>query len=630
MHFDFHTSPGISDLFANFNAENFADKLKQNHVEYINFTARCNMGYSYYNTKIGKKYNGLTRDILKEVLDACHKRNIGVTAYINGGLDHEMMAEHADWCRMNAHGVIYDDDRKNNFFRTCCYNSGYGEHLIGEIKEIAAYDIDGLFVDCMVDRVCYCSNCVKDMRRKGVDDSSEDAVLEYQHSVKMNMAKKIKEVATEVSGRDLMFYFNGVPWREDLHTHAEIECLTGSKVWGYDYFYAVAPYARTRFENLLLMSGRFQIGWGDFGGIKSLCSMQEDLYSAIMNGFELSFGDHLHPVDGLENEVIERIGKVFAEKMLYEPFTEGSKNIAEIGVLAEVDSFQADPYLQGVCKMLCDLHLLYNIYNENANLSGVKLLILPKKFILTEKLRRLLSEYKNQGGKFLFFGDAINTGADFGVLDFIQIKGKDDSDNAYFTFGDSGMRWAMYYPALIIKNISGKEISRYVGKRFNMLFDGRQELFYRPQGEITEFSAAVLGENSGCVCFDVSKAYLDCFLPETRFLVKNLIDGLLPIKFVECKDIPIYAQIAVAKKKEDLIVHVKADYPEIKMGRGIIEAHTYLKSTEISVEGEYGVRMLPYLEPVEGRIENGRTVFKTGDFSGYKSFLLTKPVSDPL
>ncbi|MBQ7163726.1 MAG: beta-galactosidase, partial [Clostridia bacterium] len=78
MHFDFHTSPGISDLFANFNAENFADKLKQNHVEYINFTARCNMGYSYYNTKIGKKYNGLTRDILKEVLDACHKRDIGV------------------------------------------------------------------------------------------------------------------------------------------------------------------------------------------------------------------------------------------------------------------------------------------------------------------------------------------------------------------------------------------------------------------------------------------------------------------------------------------------------------------------------------------------------------------------
>ena len=59
LHFDFHTAPGIPNLFADFDAERFADQLVDAHVEYINFTARCNMGFSYYNTKVGKKYAGL-------------------------------------------------------------------------------------------------------------------------------------------------------------------------------------------------------------------------------------------------------------------------------------------------------------------------------------------------------------------------------------------------------------------------------------------------------------------------------------------------------------------------------------------------------------------------------------------
>jgi hypothetical protein len=62
MHFDFHTMPGHTKLMQGFDAEAFADKLQENHVKYINFTARCNIGFSYYDTKVGKKYPGLQRD----------------------------------------------------------------------------------------------------------------------------------------------------------------------------------------------------------------------------------------------------------------------------------------------------------------------------------------------------------------------------------------------------------------------------------------------------------------------------------------------------------------------------------------------------------------------------------------
>jgi hypothetical protein len=58
------------------------------------------------------------------------------------------------------------------------------------------------------------------------------------------------------------------------------------------------------------------------------------------------------------------------------------------------------------------------------------------------------------------------------------------------------------------------------------------------------------------------------------------------------------------------------------MIRGIIEEHVYMKSVPVSLAGEYQVYALPEMVKVESRTENGRTLFETGDFLGYKAFLL--------
>ena len=39
LHFDFHTPPGVKNIFGNFDAEKFADQLKSTHVEYVNITS---------------------------------------------------------------------------------------------------------------------------------------------------------------------------------------------------------------------------------------------------------------------------------------------------------------------------------------------------------------------------------------------------------------------------------------------------------------------------------------------------------------------------------------------------------------------------------------------------------------
>ena len=114
-HFDFHTSPGVHNILENFDADRFAGQLEAAHIEYVNLAARCNMGYSYYNTKVGKKYAGLgERDPLLEAINACRKRGIGITAYLNIGLDHELAADHLDWNKVGRDGRIYLDNKKSN------------------------------------------------------------------------------------------------------------------------------------------------------------------------------------------------------------------------------------------------------------------------------------------------------------------------------------------------------------------------------------------------------------------------------------------------------------------------------------------------------------------------------------
>ena len=626
IHYDFHTSPGIKNIFGNFDSEKFAEQLKGANVEYVNVTARCNMGYSYYNTKVGKKYEGLgDRDPLLEMIESCHKRNIGVTAYINVGLDHELAADNLGWNKVNHDGKVYVLDKKSNFFRSMCYNSPYRQHFLSEIREICEYDIDGLFIDCFTVHECYCPACTAGMLKRGINTGDGSAVSKYQCAVRNEFAAEIKEAMGDKKDRVKLF-FNGLSWSSPLLTHAEIECLTTDPLWGYDFFDFTAAYTRTLYSDRVYMSGRFQKSWGDFGGIKPVASMQNDLYDAMMNSFAISFGDHLHPVDGFENEVASRIGTVMEEKLGYEKYVTGSDNIVEVGMLVPANKLtrQIPTFVKGAVRMFKELKLTYNIYDENGcfEKDGVKLLVLGEYFDMPEALSKRVIDFAQNGGRLLFTGSAVNLGKELGLLDYVEPVGRDTSDNAYYTSDGSDMRWAMYSPSLLMKRLGGEEVAKYVSKVSNFIWDGRQSYFYRPQGEATEYSAALINENSACICFDIFNAYIDNFLIEHRELVGKLIDSLLPQKLVYAPNMPKTATVALTKNSEHTVFHVKCTYPEHKMRQGIIEEHNYMKSVQVSLLGEYKVLALPELKEIDCCVKDGRTVFETSDILGYKAFLL--------
>ena len=50
IHLDFHTSPMIGEIGAEFDAEEFAETLKKAHVNSINLFTKCHHGMFYYPT----------------------------------------------------------------------------------------------------------------------------------------------------------------------------------------------------------------------------------------------------------------------------------------------------------------------------------------------------------------------------------------------------------------------------------------------------------------------------------------------------------------------------------------------------------------------------------------------------
>ena len=137
IHIDFHTMPGVKDFAKEIDAARIADMFSSAHVTWVNLFARCNIGFSYYPTKVGIPYPGLQRDLLGELIEACHKKCIGVTAYLNIDLDHELFRLHPEYCRVNQDGSIIEQSIVgNNFYRSGCLNGAYRDHLLAEIREI--------------------------------------------------------------------------------------------------------------------------------------------------------------------------------------------------------------------------------------------------------------------------------------------------------------------------------------------------------------------------------------------------------------------------------------------------------------------------------------------------------------
>ncbi len=621
VHIDFHTMPGVEDFSANMSGESIAQTLADAHVDYVNMFARCNLGFSYYNTKIGTKYPGFEGDLLGDTIRECHKRGIGVTAYINGGLNHQAMFNHPEFMRINKNGQVYEENPiMNHYYRSGCWNTGYRAYLMEEIKEVLELKPDGIFIDCMIQRPCYCPKCITKMKALGIDIDDDQAVFAYAVDLLHEVFAEIRDLVP----KELRLYINSYPFEGMLEyqRHAEVECLPTYR-WGFDFMPAQGPYHRCTAKgmDLIYMTGRMVTCWGDYSGSKPVAAMENDVYDALMYGYVPSMGDNMHPRDGLDQTLYRNLGKIYEYVMEMEPWVEGNVPATEVAILrnkicAENVLTPVSVSDKGVARMFSELKICYDVVNEDLDFSGYKLLVLPDNIKITDQLYAKLEQFE---GSILSTGRSLRAGK---VWDYIDSFEPDESTDPFYRYNGEvyGGRHAG------VKMKSDCSISEYIAPYFDKHYDHIHGYFYITPDQPTGHSAIAKKGNRAHICFNIFESYMEFGALFYKELIKDLLKDLLPEQLIDGKELPSTARATLMRGEKGDILHIKVTFPEHWGDRGIIDEHIELPGGKtVSVMGEYREAVtLPDQKPVECCIENGRTLVTLPQIKGYLPILLKK------
>jgi len=625
VHLDFHTMPDIHDFGANFDAEKFARTLKDAKVEYINAFAKCNIGFAYYPTKIGIPHPHMKFDMFGQIVEECHKLGIGVFAYFNIGLDHEMARKHREWCVVNKEGQVIYGDRTANFFRMMCINSGYREYILSMIKEVLEkYPVDGVFLDSVVVNPCYGNECNEGMRQCGMNPLDDKDVYDFARERVIDFCKEVKKI----SGNDKFLYFKGLTPgdAEGLNTHEGVVCLPGA--WSYDYFPAHVAYVRNLGRQTWYMTGRFHADWGDFGGLKSKASLENDCWDAISNAVTTFVGDHMHPGYGLEPAVYKMIGEVYSEIEKYEPWTDYAKAVADIGILAPTDGNLGENHL-GVVRMLGELKYTYDIVNENMDISKYKVIILPDNITISPVLKKKLEAHLAKGRSIISSGySGLNTEKTGFELDAwnMEYEGPDPWNSSYFkmrvdTDGDiPDMPCAIYNQGIFIQTREGvHSIADYYQPYFNRHWDGFHGYFYTPPEKYAGRPAIAKSGNVVQICFNIFTAYYQYAMPAHKYVIKYCLKELLHEPVIKCENIPSTARVTVTEKDNLRMIHVKLTHPEQRGRYNVIEERPVLTNGVVKLKGESvkSVYIAPNKEPLDYEIIDGYICIRLPEINGY-------------
>jgi len=634
-------------FLSEFSIEEYVENLKTAKIQNAMIYLQSHVGLCYYPTKIGIPYPGMKGDMFGDILHECHKRGIGVTAYLNGGLDEEGCRLHRDWCRVKMNRENIQDACKISWEmeRRPCINSPFRDYLKALVCEVVERypEVDGLFIDCMAPDPCYGNECMEAIRDKGGDPTDQKQVKQFARESLVQLWQELKEIA---GGRRLIINSNP-QWRvRNINSHIEIECLPTSGVWNYEFFPAQAAFCRKLGKEVVYMTGRFQKSWGDIGGLRTKASLENDMWDAISNAFDCSIGDHMHPAEILDEQVYGMVREIYGELEKLDPWTDGAVYQADIAVLIPElmteKSYWWPGQFNAAARMLSELKYTYDFINETMDFSEYKLIILPDNIRFTKELSDKVSAYISGGGKILATGssgliqgknemeptDGLKFPKEWGMT----CAGLHKQTTYYYQASEEtksvfgSFRYSMYAEGICLNPPEQGKVFAWQIKPYRMeSWDGfhldgaDMNERYNPPEKATGMAVAAI---SGSVChisFEVFKAYSEKMYSAHRELVGYCISQLLHDPSFICKGIPVSGRVTLTKKENLRMLHVKVTYPEIRGKLGMIDDHNYLPAGAcIILEGECkAVYTAPDKHPVVYEIKDGKTIISLPEIHGY-------------
>ncbi|HVU10441.1 MAG TPA: alpha-amylase family protein [Phototrophicaceae bacterium] len=485
IHLDFHTSELIVGIGDRFDPDEFADTLVKAHVNSITCFARCHHGMIYYDTQKfpERRHPHLTRNLLKEQIDACHARDIRVPIYITVQWDQFTANEHPEWLALDADGKVKGTPPyEAGFYRYQCVNSPYFDFLKAHVDEVMSLlPTDGIFFD-IVQPLDDSSKWTRaQMVAAGLEPSDEAGRKRFGIEVINTFEREMTAFVRERSQDCTIFYNAGhVGPRHraalDAFSHFEVESLP-SGGWGYSHFPLASRYARTLGHEVLGMTGKFHTSWGDFHSYKNKAALQFECFHMLANGAKCSIGDQLHPNGVLDAATYDLIGTVYGEVEQKEQWV--GTPLAEVGIFTpeEFTREQLPTAASGANRIMQEGAQQYDFIDSAANFMNYHVLILPDNIPVSEPFTQKLNDYLAHGGSLIAsYQSGMDADHTRFTLDALGVEYRGDapySPDFILPRGEIGTglpesEHVMYKRGLEVKTLDGTEI---LANTINSYFD---------------------------------------------------------------------------------------------------------------------------------------------------------------
>lgn len=623
LFFDFHTMPANPDVGKAFDTDAITDWIKECGVDFIVFPARCNLGTAYYPTKLGVPHAAMEGDLYGDLVEACHAKDIAISAYINVGLSHEESYRHRDWTVLQADGRTYREPFGNSFFRQMCYNTGYADHVVGMACEVAEwYGVDGFFFDCFHTGPCIGVECMEKMKEEGVDFTDSVQLNDFNYRKMLTMGRKLSEAIRAINP-ELLLYFNGIDYeaQAEFGSYLELECLPQGG-WGYELLPMVARYMRTLGKPILNMTGRFQKSWGDFGGVRTKPSVEFDCIYGIANGVPPTIGDHFHPRGDLNRAVMTMDKAVYTDLRPLQPWIDGAEPVVEManvmkcgypgygwsGGTRPQEKALAVQATKSATRVLCELKMQFDNVTMAASWDKYSVLVLPDEIEVNAEMAGRLQAHLDRGGAIISTGcSGLDETRSRFVLDAwgVDYQGDDPFDPAYiefgpeFTTGMPDMPVTLYERGTDITAKPGTEVlATITAPYYNNEWDGRHGFRYTPPDKDTGRPAVTVCGRVAQVSHPVFRTYFTSGALPMRQIVSNLLDRFLPEPLTRAPGAPAFSRVTVTSQPGRRMVYVLAYLPESRgAGVNMIEEPIELNDFTVSLRLDGRVPKKVYLAP---------------------------------
>jgi hypothetical protein len=590
VHLDFHTSPHIPDVGADWDPDDFIQTLQRARVNSITVFAKCHHGMNYYPSKIGPVHPSLQFDLLGAQIEACHAVGIRCPIYVSVVWDVSAAERHPEWRQIDIHGRQvgrgpFDAPRnmEGPAWPWLCVNNGYADELAEQTEELLTmYDCDGMFYDIVKysDDGCVCSNCLAEMMRDGLDPTNRAHRRAHNTAVARRFMERMSGLVRAKVPDAGIFYNSrwGLQFEDEAqhYSQVEIESLpTGG--WGYGFYPLWSRFGRRFGLPMLGMTGRFHRSWADWGGLKHPSALRWECAGILATGGAISIGDQLHPRGRLNGAVYDVIGEAFADVEAVEAYCHDAVAETEVAILVlDHDQTRAldgnNGAVEGAGKMLLELHHQFDLVTpKTAKFDDYKVLVLPDRGTPSPEVAERLRAFVAGGGKLLVSHEALldhasgafvladHMGVDYlgaatNMPDYFQLA----DERLLSTVGRAGFAYSLYEgPTVrVAPRVGTHRLAEAYESYFNRTWNHFSSHDWTPpRPEPAGYPAVTLHGNVAYIYGPIFAAYYKHGNLAFRALVGRCLDLLLPRRVLRT-DAPSTAEVSLMRQGERHIVHI--------------------------------------------------------------------------